>query len=255
MAAAVMLAPAMAVAQGGLPTCSSNPAASPFASGLPVLWAFAGNACRDLSSYIVSGPNGQWTVNTPKLEVGSGAVQVQGVLDSDPFISFGATTTNLSGSALTFAFLFGTPITPGFYSTATSTGGVTVTNGRGGTTTVAANGVYPTFISAYGTLGFVPTNLGVDLGTAPCVASGAPSSVTTTCSQGTAANGFGNTFYDNLEGLLTYTQDDLGSVASWSGAVTLEASTTFTTPEPGTIGLFASGLLLIGSVSLRRRSS
>jgi hypothetical protein len=258
LAAAVMLVPAMAVAQGGLPSCGSN-TSSPFASGLtsPVLWAFANDRCTDLSGYITpsASAGGVWTIDTPTIRVGAGSVQFKGVFDSDPFISFGATTTNLSGTAITFAFLFGTPITPDLYATATSTGGVSVTNGRRGTTTVSTSAVYPTYISGYGTVGFVPTNLGVDLGTAPCIASGPPSTVTTTCNQGTANNAFANTFYDNLEGLLTYTQDDLGSVASWSGAVTLDKAEPFSTPEPATLGLFATGLVVIGGFGIRRRKS
>jgi len=259
LAAAVMLAPAMAVAQGGLPSCTNNASSSPFASGLtsPVLWAFANHECTDLSKYITPSVSagGIWTIDTPTLRLGSGQIQFKGVFDSDPFISFGATTTNLTGNPITFAFLFGTPVTPDLYATATSTGGVSVTNGRRGTTTVATSSVYPTYISGYGTVGFVPTNLGVDLGTAPCIASGPPSTVTTTCNQGTTVNAFIPTFYDNLEGLLTYTQDDLGSVASWSGAITLEKQEPFTTPEPATIGLFATGLVLIGGFGARRRKS
>ena len=247
LAAAVLLAPATAVAQGGLPTCGTvtPPASSPF------VWAFANNACRDLSSYIVSQSNGAWSLNTPKVEVGRGAVQVHGVLDSDPFISFGATTTNGTAGPITFAFLFGTPIAPGFYNVATSTGGVSVTDGARGNTTVAASGIHPTYISGYGTLGLTPTNLGVDLGTAPCNATGAPFTVTTVCNQGTTSSSFPLSFYDNLEALLTYTQDDAFSVASWSGAITIDV---VATPEPATIGLFGLGLAVIGGVVKRRRS-
>src|SRR6476620_3292049 len=102
LAAAVMFAPVMAGAQGGLPTCGTTPTGSPFA------WAFANNACRDFSSYIVANPDGKsWTLNTPRLEVGRSLVQLTGVLNSDPFITFGATTTNLIGGPITFSFLFG----------------------------------------------------------------------------------------------------------------------------------------------------
>ncbi|MEO5818217.1 MAG: PEP-CTERM sorting domain-containing protein [Gemmatimonadaceae bacterium] len=256
LAAAVLLAPAAAVAQGGLPSCNTNATTSPFGSARltsPFLWAFVNNECTDLSSYIVSAQGGQvWSVNSPTLQLGAGSVQVRSVFDSDPFITFGATTINLSGSPVTFAFLFGTPVIPGSYDMATSTGGVSVTNGARGTTTVSTSGIHPTFISGYGTVGFSPTNLGVDLGTASCIASGVPFTVTTTCNQGTTTNSFGPTFYDNLEGLLTYTQDDLSSVASWSGAVTLTVSAT---PEPATIGLFGVGLVAIGGVARRRRTS
>jgi hypothetical protein len=176
-------------------------------------------------------------------------IMVTAFYNPDPFISFGATTTNLVPGAVTYSFLFGTPIVPGFYDVATSTGGVSVTNGVSGTTTVDNSGTYPTYISGYGTVGAVPTNLGVDLGTAPCIAGpGTPFTVTTTCNQGTLSNTFAPTFFDNLEALLTYTQDDIGSVASWSGAVTLNSRPIV--PEPTLLGLFGLGAIAFG---VRRR--
>jgi hypothetical protein len=247
LAVAVILAPATAVAQGGLPTCGTI---APTASS-PFVWAFANNACRDLSSYLVSQGDGSWSLNTPKVEVGRGVVQLNGNFDSDPFITFGATTINGTAGPITYASLFGTPITPGFYSVATSTGGVSVTNGARGNATVTTSGIYPTFISGYGTVGFSPTNLGVDLGTASCNATGVPFTVTTVCNQGSTSNTFATAFYDNLEGLLTYTQDDAFSVASWSGAVTIDT----VTPEPATIGLFGLGLVVIGGLARRRRTN
>jgi hypothetical protein len=248
LAAAVFLAPVTAFAQGGLPACGSNRAGSTS----PFLWAIVNSACTDLSGWLVSDETHMvWNVDTPTLNLGSASVQLRGRYDGDPFISFGATTTNLSGTTVTFAFLFGTPIVPGFYDTATSTGGVSVTNGARGNTTVGTSSIYPTFISGYGTVGLVPTNLGVDLGTSPCNATGVPFTVTTVCNQGTATNSFPLTFYDNLEALLTYTQDDVASVASWSGAVTLS---TTATPEPATLGLVGMGLIAIAGMARRRRT-
>jgi hypothetical protein len=136
---------------------------------------------------------------------------------------------------------------PGFYSSATSTIGFSATSVTG-TTTVANSAVYPTFVSGYGTLGAALTNLGVDLGTTPCVASGAPA--TTTCNEGTASNSFAPAFYDNLEALITYTQDNAASTVAFSGAVTLDQATVVT-PEPATLVLVAIGLIAIG-VSARR---
>jgi hypothetical protein len=251
-----MLSPASVLAQTGLPNCGTNGTGSPFgvvgANGIssPFAWAFVNNVCTDLTSYITVDAKGVWSMNTPTLQVTGAKLQVRATFDSDPFISFGATTTNLSGGFTTYAFLFGTPIVPGFYNGATSTGGVTVTDGVRGNTTVTTSGVHPTYISGYGTVGLAPTNLGVDLGTAPCNASGAPLAVTTVCNQGTVASSFAPTFYDNLEALLTYQQNDEFSVASWSGAVTL---TSTVTPEPATIGLFGLGLVVVGGFAARRR--
>jgi hypothetical protein len=251
-----MLAPATAVAQGGLPTCNANTTRSPFATAgitSPFLLAFVNDACMDLSSYLVATTPGKiWTLNTPTLTLGRGTIQLRADFNSDPFITFGATTTNLIPGPVTYAFLFGTPVAPGLYTNATSTGGVSVTDGAAGNTTVTTSGIHPTYISAYGTVGVTPTNLGVDLGTAPCNASGVPFTVTTVCNQGSTSNTFAPTFYDNLEALLTYTQNDAFSVASWSGAVTLNATVI---PEPATIGLFGMGLVLIGGFATRRRAS
>jgi hypothetical protein len=255
LAAAVAFAPATAVAQGGLPTCTPGVTGKPgIAAGLtsPFIWAFVNNVCTDLSAYIVVQTPGKiWTLNTPTIDLGAGSVQLTATFNADPFISFGSTTINLSGTN-TYTFLFGTPITPGLYTNASSTGGVTVTDGLRGNTTVTTSSVHPTYISGYGTVGSTPTNLGVDLGTAPCTASGTPLQVTTVCNQGTLTSSFAPTFYDNLEALLTYTQNDDASVVSWSGAVTL---TTSVTPEPATMALFGTGLLLVGGFATRRRKS
>jgi hypothetical protein len=203
--------------------------------------------CLDLSGAI--GVLGE-TFTTSALIPNIAEISITALYNPDPFISFGATTANLVAGPVTYAFLFGTPIVPGFYSVATSTGGVTVTNGVSGTTTLDNSGIYPAYISGYGTVGLVPTNLGVDLGTAPCVAGpGAPFTMTTVCGQGTVSSTFAPKFFDNLEALLTYTQDDIASVASWSGAVTLDSGPAV--PEPTLLGLF--GLAVVGLGVRRRR--
>jgi hypothetical protein len=207
--------------------------------------------CVDLSGFISQ--EGKLSfLNVAGISLGGlGTVDLTGTFNPDPFITFGATTTNLVAGPVTYAFLFGTPIVPGFYTSATSTTGVSVTNGASGTSSATTSPVYPTFVSAYGTVGLAPTNLGVDLGTTTCTAGpGIPFTVTQTCGYGTATNTFAPTFYDNLEALLTYNQTDLASVASWSGAVTLNAATV---PEPTTVTLMVTGVLVIAGVARNRR--
>jgi hypothetical protein len=226
---------------------SLSAATVPFAFAL----ASAGGtmACVDLSSMISGGEKG-WTLSATDVALGSlGTLDLNARFNPDPFVTFGATTTNLVAST-TYAFLFGTPIVPGFYNVATSTGGVTVTNGNSGTSGVSTSAIYPTFISGYGTLGAAATNLGVDLGTTPCTATGTPHTATSTCSYGPTTSTFAPAFYDNLEALLTYDQSDISSVASWSGAVTLDVSAT---PEPVSMVLLGTGLAVMGAVRGRRR--
>jgi hypothetical protein len=248
LAALVIVGPRAAVAQRAPLPASSLPQAvsctTPSAATTnPFVWAIINGSCTNLTRYLVAGSTaGTWSLSTPMLELSGATIKLDAVLDGDPFITFGATTTNTIAGEVTYAFLFGTPIVPGFYSAATSTGGVTVTNGAGGTATVATGSIYPTYISGYGSLGGSATNLGVDLGTAACTASGPPATVTQVCNQGNASSTFAPTFYDNLEALLTYTQTDLASVASWSGAITLGVSVT---PEPATLALIAPGLLMV----------
>jgi len=203
----------------------------------------------DISSCIFT--NGKQATLSAFIFGGAGSADVRAVLNSDPFITFGATTTNIIPGTVTYAFLFGTPIVPGLYSAATSTGGVTVTSGAAGNATVATSAIYPTFISGYGTLGLAATNLGVDLGTTSCVAAGAPGGTTNTCNYGTASNTFAPTTYDNLEALLTYSQTDTASVASWSGGVTIGTATRV--PEPSSAALVAAGAVLAFVQFARRR--
>lgn len=261
LAAATMVVAPFAL-QGQPKGCAANSIASisppsvgsqaQAAASSPSLWAVVDGSCWDLSSYFTDVEKGKtWAMNIQNKDVGFGLFSLSALINADPFISFGVTTTNLSAGPTTYAFLFGSPVVPGLYNNATSTGGVSVTNGARGTSTVTTSGIYPTYISGYGTVGITPTNLGVDLGTASCTASGAPFTVTTTCAQGSFSNNFAPTFYDGMQALLTYKQDDLGSVASWSGAVTLNAQQVV--PEPATFVLVGAGMLMVGVVTRRRK--
>ena len=168
------------------------------------------------------------------------------------FITFGASVTNLAEGPVSYSFLFGTPIAPGFYNFATSTGTLSLTGGPTRPAAVTVSGIYPAYISGYGSLGGTQTNLGVDLGTAPCNA-GATSTVS--CDQGSVSNSFPPTFFDALELLLTFDLTGLGSAATWSGTVTLEQVPTSETPLPPAALLFGSVLIGYGALDRKRRRS
>jgi hypothetical protein len=254
LAAATLAAlPGSARAQSDLPDLVRFGCAGiPSTVTQPFAFAIVNNSCVDVSQYITTLRPGFFSLATPQLQIGDGLVSLTATFKTDPFITFGATTTNLTSGPTTYAFLFGTPITPGLYGSATSNGSIAVTNGAGGTATVDNSDIYPAYISGYGTTGPLADNLGVDLGTAPCVASGTPGGVTTSCPQGSAANSFAPTFYDNLEALVTYTQSDIGSVVTFTGGVTIAEAQTVV-PEPASIALLATGLSAIGGGGLARR--
>lgn len=169
----------------------------------------------------------------------TGNVSVEITVGNSELITFGATTTNLSNSPVTYSFLFGTPVTPRSYTSATSSGGVVLTNGGVGAASITTSAIYPTFISAYGGLGAATTNLGVDLGTGTIATAATLGAPAVAQSFGQAANTFALTPYDALEVLLTYAQTGQNSVASFSGSATLSV------PEPTTLTAGVGLLLLI----------
>lgn len=247
-AAALLLAPSTGDAQGStspLPACPAT--ISTLTS--PFIGLLIDGQCTDLSRAITRSTQGPmlWTASLDQV-VGNTRIQIDATFDGDPFISFGITTTNFLAGPTTYSILFGTPIVPGLYTTATSSGGVSVTAGATNSSTVANSAVHPSFISGYGTNGPAATNLGVDIGTTPCTAT-----TTTTCTYGPGSATFAPTFYDNLEALVTYTQSGANSVASWSGRVDLLSQSTV--PEPATLVLLATGLLVVGGVARRKREN
>lgn len=243
LAAVLLLAPSAGSAQSTTQPLPCGRTATTLTS--PFIGLLLNGECINLSASVrrLDTPSPMWTAELDQT-FGAARVQLTATFDADPFITFGATTTALVPGPITFAFLFGTPVVPASYNAAASTGGVSVTAGAANNATVANSAIYSTFISGYGTVGLVPTNLGVDLGTTPCVAT----TSTTTCNYGSAANAFAPTFYDNLEALLTYTQNDVASVASWSGRVDL-LSQQNVVPEPATTGMLAAGLLALAGVA------
>jgi hypothetical protein len=250
---ALLLAPAMSGAQGSVPNpCTGIPIPTSLSS--PFALVAVNSTCLDLSSLIrATTPGKVWSLDA-NVTVAAAELHVFGTFNADPFVTIGATSTNPLAGPVTYSFVFGTPIVPDFYNTASSTGGVSLTNGVSGQAMVTTSGIAPAYISGYATNGADVDNLGVDLGTAPCVANGLPFMVTQTCPQGTTTNTFPPTFYNNLLALLTYDQTDVASTASWSGAVTLTAAPpTSSVPEPSTLLLVAGGLAAAGGVAVTRR--
>lgn len=238
-----LLAPAHVSAQLTLGCVRPAQSTSPFA------FVSVNGQCTDLSAFIVAQTKG-WSLST-RATVGGATIDLRAFFDPDPSISFSGTTANPSLTATTYAFLFGTPIVPDMYSLALASVQFSATS-VAGTTTVANSGTYPTYISGYGSVGATLTNLGVDVGTRNCVASGLAAS--STCAAEQRSGTFSPTFYTNLEALLTYTQDNTLSTATFTGMVTLDKVSQVTvTPEPASLVLFGTGLLALGGYASRRR--
>lgn len=248
LAAAALLSPVAGQAQ--VPTVCGPTAPGPFA------FVLVGPVCTNLSPLITfDATSGLFRLAVSDLTVGTGVInEVTATFKPDPFITFGTSTSNLTPGPTTYTFIFGTPIVPGFYSQATSTGSVSVTSGAAGSATVAQNGGEE-FINAYGSNGPLLTALGVDIGTGTCTAGAASN----TCEYpppdgGPASNSFAPMFFDNLEVVLTYTQTDVASQVGWTGRVDVFEATSSVVPEPATIGLVLTGMVgLLGVGAVRRR--
>jgi hypothetical protein len=236
--------PTVAQAQDFTQACSS------YAHSDRVFFGIAVNGvCTDLSGMVTNTGTPGINQASTTLNVGGGQITIDAMWDEDPFITFGATTTNFTAGPITYTFLFGTPIVPGMYTYAQSSVGLTVTPGLTGTSTAGISAVYPAFLSGYGTNNAVATNLAVDNGTTPCTAV----TVTNTCNYDLVTNTFGPTFYNNLEALLTYTQTDQNSVVSFTGRVDILEQDPRVVPEPSAFVLMAAGLGGLG-VMVRRRA-
>jgi hypothetical protein len=247
----ILLVTAMLLPLGAVPAAAQANLGCARAAQLTSPFAFVAvnGRCTDLSAFIIAQAKG-WTLNT-RATVGGSIIDLSAVFNPDPSITFSGTTANPSLTATTYAFLFGTPIVPDMYSSALGSVQFLVTSAAG-TTTVANSDTYPTYLSGYGSVGTTLTNLGVDAGSNDCVASGVAAS--TSCAAEQQTSSFAPAFFDNLEALITYTQDNTLSTATFSGTVTLDqANQVTTTPEPSTFALLGIGLLVLGGYASRRR--
>jgi hypothetical protein len=243
---AALLLPLASVPAGAQPALGCT---RPAQLTAPFAFVSVNGQCTDLSAFIIAQAKG-WTLNT-QATVGGATVDLRAIFNPDPGITFAGTTVSPSLTATTYAFLFGTAIVPDVYSLAIASVQLSASS-VSGTTTVSNSTIYPTYVSGYGTVGVAATNLAVDAGSNDCVASGVGASTTCAVEQNTSS--FAPAFYDNVEALVTYTQDNPLSLVSFDGSVTLTRANDVTvTPEPSTLALFGTGLLVLGGVVTRRR--
>lgn len=250
LGAAVLLAPTAAAAQA--------PSVVPGSCGRvepgPYAYAVVGGTCANISPFMsLDASSGLFRLAAGDMPVGSAMIgSLTATFDADPFIAIAASTTNLTAGPTTYSFIFGTPIVPGFYSRATSTGSATVTPGQG-PGTMAQNGAEE-FVSIFGSTGPVLTSLGVDVGTGSCAADAAPTTCDYPPGGGVAARDFPPLFFDNLELVLTYTQTGIGSQVTWTARGEILQASPAVVPEPATAGLVLAGLMsLLGARTVRRR--
>jgi hypothetical protein len=225
------------------PLCPVRDAA---VAAAPMIEVRVGGLCFDLSSFLGLIPGSSKLIGTTLQNIGLGNLAIiqalTVVMNPDPFISAGFSTQHLAPVPLTYDWLFGLPITPDLYDEARSEVEVAMVPGIGAAT--VSTGLYPTYISGYSNL--FATNHGVDLGTTTCTAG-----VNSPCDYGVATNTFPPTLYADLEARFSYTQDGLLGIASWAGRVDLISSAAV--PEPSSVLLVLSGVLVIAGASAARR--
>lgn len=219
----------------------------------PFAFARVGDVCTDLSDLIVlDQTTGLFNLQVRQLTIGTGFINdLNATFKQDPYITFGASSSNLTAGPTAYTFYFGTLIDPGFYGRASSTGSVSVTRGSGDASVTQNGG--EEFINGFGTNGATLVPLGVDIGTGSCNAGAASN----TCEYpppngGPLFNNFTPVFLDNLELTLTYTQTGLASQVGFTGRVEVYETVI---PEPATVTLLLTGLATLAGITYRRRPS
>jgi hypothetical protein len=192
-----------------------------------------------------------------RVDLGRGAsFTFSAAFDSDPFSSFTFGSILPGGfGPLSFDAFFTTPVVPGAYTTATSSGTLDITTTGSQTTGIVTAGTYPFYISGLGDM----TNLGVDTGTGACSVSTPPTPNSGSCDPAGASSTFAAISPSFLTAHLSYTHNTIGagsSTVSWTGSVVLDVAPPPTTvPEPASVTLVLGGLLLLGGVGFGRRAS
>ena len=154
-------------------------------------------------------------------------------------ITVSGSFTNNANVPITFAMGQNQVLPPDLYVFASSQGSLTVTPGQSGTAT-ASLGFNPFFIMGFAD--FV-TNLGVDNGTAPCVAV----RVAQTCTFSLVTNSFAPTTFNQANATFSMTLSE-GATVSFTADVTLEPAQA---PEPSSLLLLATAAA--GAWRARRR--